>query len=278
MTFPIAGHVRFDDIAFAYPSRPDVPVLKGVSFEIQPGETVGIVGCVPFSPRRRRPPPRARAAADALSFSSLQRLGLGQVDRRRASPAAVRALVGHGPPRQPAPEPHRRALPPPARRRRLAASGPLRHVGRAQHRVRPPRGLCPRRRRRRRAPGPHPRLCRDAPRRVRHEPGRQREPDQRGPGAAAPDRARARRDPGEGAVDPRRVHERARPGQPEGRHGHAPRGQGGEDDAHRHAQARRHGAVRQDRRHRRRRRRRDVRPPSPPSLSLSALALEDDRP
>ncbi|GAA5945971.1 hypothetical protein JCM3775_007566 [Rhodotorula graminis] len=44
MTFPIAGHVRFDDVAFAYPSRPDVPVLKGISFEIQPGETVGIVG------------------------------------------------------------------------------------------------------------------------------------------------------------------------------------------------------------------------------------------
>lgn len=50
MTFPIAGHVRFDDIAFAYPSRPDVPVLKGVSFEIQPGETVGIVGSVPLLP------------------------------------------------------------------------------------------------------------------------------------------------------------------------------------------------------------------------------------
>lgn len=50
MTFPIAGHVRFDDIAFAYPSRPDVPVLKGVSFEIQPGETVGIVGCVSLLP------------------------------------------------------------------------------------------------------------------------------------------------------------------------------------------------------------------------------------
>lgn len=44
MTFPITGHIKFDNVIFAYPSRPNVPVLKGMSFEVKPGECVGIVG------------------------------------------------------------------------------------------------------------------------------------------------------------------------------------------------------------------------------------------
>ncbi|GAA6064319.1 hypothetical protein JCM10212_006006 [Sporobolomyces blumeae] len=44
MTFPLQGHIRFEDVGFAYPSRPDVSVLKGLSFEIKPGQCVGIVG------------------------------------------------------------------------------------------------------------------------------------------------------------------------------------------------------------------------------------------
>ena len=38
------GHVRLDDIRFAYPSRPDAEVLKGVSFEVAPGTSVALVG------------------------------------------------------------------------------------------------------------------------------------------------------------------------------------------------------------------------------------------
>ncbi|GAA5982821.1 hypothetical protein JCM11641_004636 [Rhodosporidiobolus odoratus] len=44
MTFPIQGHVSFSDVTFSYPSRPDVPILKGLTFDIAPGECVGIVG------------------------------------------------------------------------------------------------------------------------------------------------------------------------------------------------------------------------------------------
>ncbi|KAE9405365.1 P-loop containing nucleoside triphosphate hydrolase protein [Gymnopus androsaceus JB14] len=39
-TLPIV----FNDVEFSYPSRPDVPVLKGLSLSIAPGETVALVG------------------------------------------------------------------------------------------------------------------------------------------------------------------------------------------------------------------------------------------
>lgn len=38
------GHVRFDQVTFRYPSRPDIPVLDDVSFDIRPGQTVALVG------------------------------------------------------------------------------------------------------------------------------------------------------------------------------------------------------------------------------------------
>ncbi len=39
-----AGQIEFQDVHFAYPSRPEFPVLKGVSFSIFPNETVAVVG------------------------------------------------------------------------------------------------------------------------------------------------------------------------------------------------------------------------------------------
>jgi ATP-binding cassette subfamily B protein len=39
---PAAGHIVFDDVWFAY--KDDDFVLKGISFEVRPGERVGIVG------------------------------------------------------------------------------------------------------------------------------------------------------------------------------------------------------------------------------------------
>lgn len=39
-----AGAIEFKDIVFRYPSRPDVPVLKGISLTVSPGQTVALVG------------------------------------------------------------------------------------------------------------------------------------------------------------------------------------------------------------------------------------------
>ncbi|MBV2144730.1 ATP-binding cassette domain-containing protein [Falsochrobactrum sp. TDYN1] len=41
---PPRGEVVFDQVHFSYPTRPDAPSLKGVSFTVKPGETVAIVG------------------------------------------------------------------------------------------------------------------------------------------------------------------------------------------------------------------------------------------
>ena len=38
------GVVEFKNVSFAYPTRPDVQVLKNVSFTVQPGEIVALVG------------------------------------------------------------------------------------------------------------------------------------------------------------------------------------------------------------------------------------------
>ncbi len=38
------GHIRFENVSFAYPARPDVSALSEVSFDVAPGETVALVG------------------------------------------------------------------------------------------------------------------------------------------------------------------------------------------------------------------------------------------
>uniref|UniRef100_A0AC35FBA3 p-glycoprotein n=1 Tax=Panagrolaimus sp. PS1159 TaxID=55785 RepID=A0AC35FBA3_9BILA len=40
----ISGHLTVSNIKFSYPSRPDIPILKGIGFEALPGETVALVG------------------------------------------------------------------------------------------------------------------------------------------------------------------------------------------------------------------------------------------
>ena len=41
---PAKGAIRFEDVTFHYPSRPDTSALEGVTLDIPPGETVALVG------------------------------------------------------------------------------------------------------------------------------------------------------------------------------------------------------------------------------------------
>jgi len=40
----ISGNVSYQDVHFSYPSRKDLPVLKGISFDIKAGEKIALVG------------------------------------------------------------------------------------------------------------------------------------------------------------------------------------------------------------------------------------------
>jgi ATP-binding cassette subfamily B protein len=41
---PPRGEIEFNDVRFAYPGRPKLPTLNGISFRVNPGETVAVVG------------------------------------------------------------------------------------------------------------------------------------------------------------------------------------------------------------------------------------------
>jgi ABC transporter fused permease/ATP-binding protein len=41
---PVEGRVDFEQVVFAYPARPEAPVLGGVSLSVSPGEVVALVG------------------------------------------------------------------------------------------------------------------------------------------------------------------------------------------------------------------------------------------
>ncbi|GMF37721.1 unnamed protein product [Phytophthora fragariaefolia] len=41
---PFTGHIQFKDVAFAYPTRPDSEVFRGLNLEVLPNETLALVG------------------------------------------------------------------------------------------------------------------------------------------------------------------------------------------------------------------------------------------
>uniref|UniRef100_A0AC34QYV8 p-glycoprotein n=1 Tax=Panagrolaimus sp. JU765 TaxID=591449 RepID=A0AC34QYV8_9BILA len=40
----VAGEIKFKNVTFNYPTRPDISILNGITFEAKPGETIALVG------------------------------------------------------------------------------------------------------------------------------------------------------------------------------------------------------------------------------------------
>ena len=84
---PPVGSIRFDKVDFAYPARPGLSALNAISFEVEPGETVAIVG--------------ASGAGKSTVFSLILRYYDPQsgrvlvdgVDIRKADPVSMRDRI-----------------------------------------------------------------------------------------------------------------------------------------------------------------------------------------
>jgi ABC-type multidrug transport system fused ATPase/permease subunit len=82
----VAGSVEFDDVRFSY--KPGEPVLRGISFRLEPGETVAVVGHTGAG--------KSTLANLLLRFYDVDSgaVRLDGVDVRRWDPAALRSAVG----------------------------------------------------------------------------------------------------------------------------------------------------------------------------------------
>jgi ATP-binding cassette subfamily B protein len=84
---PPRGAIRFDHVAFRYPTRPDVSALVDFSLDVEPGETVAVVG--------------PSGAGKTTLFQLLQRfydpqsgeITIDDVALRQADPAAIRRRI-----------------------------------------------------------------------------------------------------------------------------------------------------------------------------------------
>ena len=84
---PPQGRIAFEDVAFHYPSRPDMPALNGFSLRVEPGETVALVGPSGAG--------KSTVLRLLLRFYDPQTgsVRLDGVDLREADPAEVRARL-----------------------------------------------------------------------------------------------------------------------------------------------------------------------------------------
>lgn len=84
---PVRGELRFEDVRFYYPSRPDVPALDHFDLHVAPGETVALVG------------PSGAGKSTVLSLllrfhdPSAGAVSLDGVDVRALDPAMLRAQL-----------------------------------------------------------------------------------------------------------------------------------------------------------------------------------------
>jgi ATP-binding cassette subfamily B protein len=85
---PARGAVRFDDVTFNYPSRPDDSALVDFSLDVQAGETVALVGPSGAG--------KTTVFQLLLRFYDPQqgRITLDEVDLAEATPVAVRGRIG----------------------------------------------------------------------------------------------------------------------------------------------------------------------------------------
>jgi ATP-binding cassette subfamily B protein len=84
---PARGTLSFERVSFRYPSRPDVPAVRGISFRVEAGERVAIVG----------PSGAGKSTLFQLALRFYDpdegRVCLDGVDIRAADPADVRARI-----------------------------------------------------------------------------------------------------------------------------------------------------------------------------------------
>ncbi|XP_052821017.1 ATP-dependent translocase ABCB1-like isoform X1 [Mya arenaria] len=79
----VTGHIEFENVNFTYPTRKDVPVLKGLNLRVEPGQTVALVGpsgcgksTVINLIQRFYDPDQGRVLVDGQDIRSLQVAGL----------------------------------------------------------------------------------------------------------------------------------------------------------------------------------------------------------